>query len=121
VGGIVGAGAYARSRYLSNPHRRAMEVLRAQAAPGTTLVVGDQTLYEQLYPFLRRRYDVRLVETHDYLPDWEPRLAAASQAAQQLWICAGADSPLHGWAIERFPLLVDETLEEWRLSGWETR
>ena len=78
-------------------------------------------LYEQLFPFLHQRFKMRLVETHDYLPDWEARLAEVASTAGQLWIYAPSESALHLWASEQFPALADDRFDGWRLTGWRTR
>ena len=122
VGGILGFQAYTQSRYEASPHKEAMDLLTEQAEPGASLVTDDQFVYEQLYPFLRKRFRVRLVETHSYLPPWEPRLAeTVSPSSGQLWIYAAADSPLHEWPAERYSPITSHEFDGWRLSGWELR
>jgi hypothetical protein len=122
VGAVFGFQAYSQSRYEASPHREAMDLLAAGAEPGASLVTDDQFVYEQLYPFLHRRLHVRLVETHSYLPPWEPRLAeAATQSSGQLWIYAAADSPLHDWPAGRYSPLASHEFDGWRLAGWQAR
>ena len=122
VGAVAGFRAYAQSRYLASPHRPAMEMLAEQAAPGASIVADDQFIYEQLYPFLHRRFHLSLIETFDYLPPWAPRLKeAADQSAGQLWVYASADSPLHAWLAERYPSLTSHEFDGWVLSEWDTR
>jgi hypothetical protein len=85
-------------------------------------VTDDQFTYEQLYPFLHRRFRVRLVEPYDYLPPWEPRLAEiADQASGQVWVYALADSPLHSWLAQRYTPIASHEVDGWQLSGWDTR
>jgi uncharacterized membrane protein len=122
VGAVFGFRAYAQSRYLASPHRPAIEMLDEQAAPGASIVTDDQFIYEQLYPFLHRRFRLILIETFDYLPPWAPRLKeVADQAGGQLWIYASADSPLHTWPAEHYPRLARAEFDGWILSGWDTR
>jgi hypothetical protein len=122
VGAIFGFQAYTQSRYEASPHKAAMDRLAEGAEPGALLVTGDQLAYEQLYPFLHRRFRVRLVETHSYLPPWEPRLAeAVTRSSGQLWIYAPPDSPLHDWPAGRYSPLASHEFDGWRLAGWEPR
>jgi hypothetical protein len=122
VGAVFGFQAYSQSRYEASPHKGAMDLLTESAEPGASLVTGDQFVYEQLYPFLHRRFRVRLVETHSYLPPWEPRLAeAVAGSSGQLWIYAPADSALHDWPAGRYAPLTSHDFDGWRLAGWETR
>ncbi|MCL7452931.1 MAG: glycosyltransferase 87 family protein [Anaerolineae bacterium] len=123
VGGILGFQAYWDSRFAASPHRAAMDVLHQSAAPGSVVLTDDQEVFEQLYPFLHRRFQVMNVEPLDYLPPWEARLAevAAGRAAGELWLYAQEGSPLHDWLAARFPSLADHSLEGWRLTAWDTR
>jgi len=122
TGAIFGFQAYAQVRYDASPHRAAMELLQQQATPGALLVTDDQAVHEELYPFLHSRLTVRLLETHDWLPSWEPRLAAAAaEPPGQLWVYARAGSPLHGWLAGRYPAVTDRSFGDWRLTGWDTQ
>ncbi|MFN2290919.1 MAG: glycosyltransferase family 39 protein [Anaerolineae bacterium] len=126
VGGAFGFQAYWESRLAASPHRAAIEVLRTSAAPGAVVLTDDQEVFEQLYPFLHRRFQVMNVEPFDYLPSWEARLAevaeeAAGRAEGELWLYAHAGSPLHDWLAARFPPLASHDLDGWRLSAWDTR
>jgi hypothetical protein len=122
LGAIFGFRAYSQARYADSPHRTVMDLFTEQAAPGASLVTDEQFTYEQLYPFLHKRFRVSLVETHDYLPPWESRMAkAAAQPGGQLWVYAPADSPLHAWPADRYSPIASHELDDWRLSGWATR
>lgn len=126
VGVIYGFQAYWESRYTASPHQAAMDVLRESAAPGAIVLTDDQEVFEQLYPFLHRRFQVMNVEPLDYLPPWEARLAevaeeAAGRAQGKLWLYAQADAPFHDWLADRFPLLASHDLDGWRLTAWDTR
>ncbi len=121
-GGLFGFRAYAESQYAASPHRAAMDWLAEEAAEGASLVADEQLTYEQVYPFLHKRFRVRLVETHDYLPPWEPRLAEeAARSGGQLWVYAPADSPLHDWLAERYAAVDRYEFDDWLLSGWDTQ
>jgi hypothetical protein len=99
-----------------------MDLLTTQAAPGATVVVDDQTTYEQLYSSLHGRFRLTEVETFDYLPPWEPRLAAtAAQSNGQLWVYDPVESPLHEWLAGRFQPLASQEFDGWRLTGWKTQ
>ena len=119
AGGVAGFRAYWQARYQASPHHAAMEMLSASAAPGASVVVDEQEVYEQLYPYLHRRFAVRSVETHDYLPAWEPRLEAASRKAGELWLYARAGSPLYAWLATHRSLLSEHDFDGWVLSAWE--
>jgi hypothetical protein len=120
AGGVAGFRAYWAARYEADPHHDAMQALLDQAAPGSTIVVDDQEVYEHAYPYLHAHFDVRDVEVRSYLPPWEPRLAeAAAAAGGELWIYAAADSPLHDWPAGRFPPLARYELDGRVLSGWD--
>ncbi len=122
VGAVLGFQAYYASRYAANPHRPAMEVLASQAPDGVWVIVDGQDVYENLYPYLHKRFNLRDIETYTYLPPWEPRLAeAAEQSSGQLWVYAPADSPFHAWLADRYPHLASHEFDGWRLSGWDTR
>ncbi|MGQ9598971.1 MAG: hypothetical protein ACUVWZ_06100 [Anaerolineae bacterium] len=121
AGVVVGLDAYTQSRYMASPHRPAMETLIAEAVPGSSVVTDDLFLYEQLVPFLRKRFHFRLVETFDYLPSWEPRLAQVADQAQQVWVYASAGSPLHTWLARHYPSIARYEFDGWALSGWDTR
>lgn len=122
LGLVFGFRAYYQSRYAANPHRPAIEVLTDQASRGAWVVVDDQEVYEHLVPFLYKRFDVVDIETHDYLPPWEPRLAeVVARSSGQLWIYVPAESPFHAWLADRYPSLASYEFDAWRLSGWDTR
>jgi hypothetical protein len=122
VGAVFGFQAYAQSQYLNSPHRSAIDLVTDQATPGASLVTDEQLTYEQLYPFLRKRVHVSLVETYDYLPPWESRIAdLAVHAGDQLWVYAPAESPLHAWMADEYPPVASHQLGGWLLSGWDTR
>ena len=122
VGSILGVQAYTRSRFEASAHRPAMETLRDQAAEGAWVVVDEMETYEELYPFLRSQFHLGLIETLDYLPDWQPRLSgSASRSPGQLWLYARIDSAMHAWLAERYPPIASYDLDGWRLSGWKTR
>jgi hypothetical protein len=122
LGLVVGFDAYYQSRYAASPHRPAMELLIDQVPAGAHVVVDAQEVYEHLVPFLHKRFELLDIETHDYLPPWEPRLAdAAGRSGDQLWVYAPVDSPLHVWLAERYPSLASHEFDGWRLSGWDTR
>ncbi|MGC9335982.1 MAG: hypothetical protein ACP5JJ_17690, partial [Anaerolineae bacterium] len=106
--------------------RRAMEVLRESAATGAVVLTDDQQVFEELYPYLHRQFQVRNIESHDYLPPWELRLAAVAEEAGDrgegtLWLYAREGSPLHDWLAARFPSLASHDLEGWRLTAWDTQ
>jgi hypothetical protein len=120
VGGVAGFRAYAQSRYEASAHRPAMEMLKAQAVPGASVIVAEQRTYEEVYPFLHDRFRVRLVETYDYLPPWQERLAAVAEAAEgQLWLYAPANSPLQAWLETRYAPILSYEFDGWLLSGWQ--
>jgi hypothetical protein len=122
VGAVAGYQAYTDSRYAASPHRPAMEALAEHALLGAPVVTDDLSAYEHLYPYLRRRHSLSLVETHDYLPPWQPRLeAVATRSAGELWLYAPPDSPLHEWLSERYPQLASYQFDGWMLSSWDTR
>jgi hypothetical protein len=119
---FLGIRAYGATRYRDSPHRTAMDALTRQGEPGATVLAADQLSYEQLYPFLHDRFNMALVETHDYLPPWEPRLAeTAAESFTQLWIYAPSGSPLHVWPVDHYPMLASQDFGDWRLTGWNTR
>jgi hypothetical protein len=119
AGGVAGFRAYWQARYEASPHRAAMETLAASAPPGASVVVDEQEVYEQLYPYLHRRFQVKSVETHDYLPAWEPRLEESAREAGELWLYARAGSPLYGWLAAHRTLLSERDFDGWVLSAWE--
>jgi hypothetical protein len=122
VGIVFGFRAYVDSTYAKSPHRPAMDLLTEQATAGASLVTDDQFTYEQLYPFLHKRFRVSLVETHDYLPPWEPRLTEiAAGAGEQVWVYAPVGSPLHSWFAEHYTPITSHDRDGWQLSGWDTR
>lgn len=122
VGTVFGFRAYAESTYAKSPHRPAMDLLAEQAAPGASLVTDDQFTYEQLYPFMRKRLRMSLVETFDYLPPWETRLAEiAGGTGEQVWAYAPVGSPLHSWLAEHYTPIASHDHDGWQLSGWDTR
>jgi hypothetical protein len=122
VGAFAGFQVYVDARYEASPHRPAIEALNEQAASGASMVTDDLSAYEHLYPYLRGRYTLSLVETFDYLPPWQPRLEAiATGAAGELWLYARLDSPLHAWLSARYQPLASHQFDGWLLSGWDTQ
>jgi hypothetical protein len=122
LGVVLGLRAHTQTHYVTSPHRPAMETLSQQAVPGASVVTDDLLAYEQLYPYLRARFHLNLVETHDYLPPWQPRLeATANRSSGELWVYAPADSRLHTWLASRYPPLATYESDGWRLSGWDTK
>jgi hypothetical protein len=119
AGGLAGFRAYWQARYQASPHHEAMERVVASAAPGASVVVDEQDVYEGIYPYLHRRFRVRSVETHDYLPPWEARLEEATREAGELWLYARAGSPLYGWLAAHRSLLTEHQIEGRVLSAWE--
>jgi hypothetical protein len=115
------ASAYYQNRLAVSPYGPMVEALRAEAAPGARLVVGDQDAFDATYAFLHSRLDVTSVQTDWWFPDWQPRLARAVAGHSQTWLYAPADSPLHAWLAERYPPLASRELDGWLLSGWDTR
>lgn len=121
VGAVAGFRAYSQGRYEVSPHRPAMETLKSQAEAGATVVVDDQTTYEQLYPFLHTGFRLTEVETFDYLPPWESRLEKViAGAAGPVWVYAPAGSPLHAWMAERYRPLTTLEFDSGRLIEWDT-
>jgi hypothetical protein len=119
-GALAGFGAYRESRYATSPHRPAMEVLGGSDAAGATLVTDDLAVYENLYPYLRSNLSLVLVETFDYLPPWDNRLAAiVADASGPVWIYASSESPLHIWMSDRYPPLATQGFGDWKLSEWD--
>jgi hypothetical protein len=120
VGATAGITAYAEIQYLASPHRPALTLLEDHAEPSDTLTTDLQDTYEHLYPPLHRRMAVRLVETYDWLPPWQDRLAAVTnQVEGDLWVYSAPDSPLQSWLEERFTMLDAHDLDDWRLSQWD--
>jgi hypothetical protein len=119
--------AYYQGRLAASPQRPLVQALAASAAPGARLVIGGaqadgvQEVFDGAYAFLQRRFDVTSVQTDDYYPDWQPRLAQAAQGHTQTWIYAPPDSPLHAWMAAHYPALSSQDLDGWRLSAWDTR
>jgi len=121
AGAVLGLPAYAQSRYEASPHRPAIDILRREAEPGASLVVGEMETYEALYPFLRKQLRLSLIETNDYLPAWEPRLAAHVEGAQgRFWLYAPPDSAMNGWMSGHYRSVTSYDLGGWLLSSWET-
>jgi hypothetical protein len=122
VGGWFGFQAYRQARYEASAHRPAIETLKARAAPGATLVTDDLVAYEGLYPFVHSDLDLRLIETFDYLPPWQPRLAeAVAGAGGPLWLYTRTDSPLYDWLLVHRPRLDSYQFDGWQLSAWDTQ
>ena len=122
AGAILGFHAYAAKAYDDSPHKPAMDILAAQAAPGESVVTDEQTSYEHLYPHLRDRFQIRIVETNDWLPPWQARFEELVQESQgTLWVYAASDSPLHGWLDLRYTVVASYEFDGWRLSEWDTR
>ena len=127
--------AFFQNRLEANAHQPATETLWAQAAPGSRVVVGGdepsdaQGVFDEIYAFLQRRFDVTSVQTDWWFPDWQPRLENAVASYDQTWIYAPAGSPLHDWMAERYPPLQPGSgqvpagyeFDGWALSGWDTR
>ncbi len=121
VGAVAGLRAYSQGRYEASQHRPAMETLKEQGQAGTTVIVGEQTTYEQLYPFLRSRFRLAEIETFDYLPPWEPRLAEViAGSSGPVWVYAPAESPFHDWMAGQFRPLATYDYGSWRLTEWDT-
>jgi hypothetical protein len=120
-------GAYYQNRLAASPHRAMLEALGNQAQPGARVVVGGdepsgaQNVFDETYAFLQRRFDVSSVQTDWWYPDWQPRLAEAIGGHAQTWVYAPADSPLHAWLAEHYPLIADHDFNGWRLTGWDTQ
>jgi hypothetical protein len=122
VGLIAGFRAYADQRYAASPHRPALEALRQHVAPGVPVVTDDLLVYEHLYPYLRGQNPLSLVETHDYLPPWQPRLeAVAAGSSGELWLYALPGSPLADWLSAHYQPLSSYQFYGWLLSGWDTQ
>jgi hypothetical protein len=128
IGAVLGFSALAQTQYDASPHQPAMEVLREEAVSGATIVTDDLSAFEQLYPHLHSEYQFELVETHDYLPPWQPRLEAlAAQAQGRLWLYTQAGSPLRDWLAERYGPPATYQLgsvggvDSWQLSTWDTQ
>ena len=119
--------AYYENRLAINDHRALVEVLRSEALPGARVIVGGdeesgaQGVFDDVYAFLQRQFDVTSVQTDWWYPDWEPRLARAVRGHEQTWLYAPPDSPLHAWLEERYDPIASNDLDGWRLSGWDTR
>ena len=121
VGAVAGFQAYAQGRYEASPHRMAMDRLKGQAEAGATVIVDDQTTYEQLYPFLHTGFRLAEVETFDYLPPWESRLAKViAGASGPVWVYAPVQSPLHAWMAQTYQPLVTFEFDSQRLIKWDT-
>jgi hypothetical protein len=128
IGAALGFRAYAQTQYEASPHQPAIEVIGEEALPGATIVTDDLSAFEQLYPYLHSEHQLELVETHDYLPPWQPRLEALATRAQgRLWLYTQDDSPLHDWLAERYgppatyQLGSVSGVDSWQLSAWDTR
>jgi hypothetical protein len=128
IGAVLGFRAYAQTQYEASPHQPAMEVIGEAALPGAIIVTDDLSAFEQLYPYLHSEYQLELVETHDYLPPWQPRLEALAARAQgKLWLYTQAGSPLHDWLAERYAppatyqLGSVSGIDSWQLSAWDTQ
>ena len=119
--------AFYESRLAVSPHRPAIETLKAEALPGSRVLVGGdeasraQDVFEATYPFLRRLFDIASVQTDWWYPDWEPRLEEAVSGQAQTWLYAPAGSPLHAWLAGRYPPVASYEFDGWQLSGWDTR
>jgi hypothetical protein len=123
----IAYSAYYENRLAINEHRAVVEVLRSEAQPGALVIVGGdeesgaQGVFDDVYAFLQRQFDVTSVQTDWWYPDWEPRLARAVRGHEQTWLYAPPDSPLHTWLDERYAPLATYDLDGWQLSGWDTR
>jgi hypothetical protein len=124
AGGAAGSRAYWLARYEASPHHDAIEVLldptAKEGGSGGLVVVDEQVVYEELYPYLRAHLDLQAVEAQSYLPPWEPRLAAAAAEADgSFWIYASDASPLHAWAAERCTPQAHYEFASYLLTGWD--
>jgi hypothetical protein len=119
--------AYYQNRLTTSPHRAAVEVLRNDALPGARVVVGGdeasgaQRVFDDTYAFLQKQFDVTSVQTDWWYPDWESRMARAVRGYDQTWLYAPADSPLYGWLDERYTLIATQEMDDWQVTGWDTR
>lgn len=124
IGGVAAFRAYWLTRYQASPHHAAMQTLLEATAtdpgPRPGVVVDQQEVYEQLYPYLHAHVDLWVVEPHSYLPPWEPRLAEVTAGDHaELWLYARDDSPLYAWLAARFPALERYDFDGWQLSAWD--
>ncbi|MCL4832147.1 MAG: hypothetical protein KJZ86_06885 [Caldilineaceae bacterium] len=92
--------AYAASRLAAHPCREAVELLQAEAEwPERLVVTEEAALWEQFYPWLRQRYDLRIVD--DYQPDQDPaqvasqRLGRLAVDSPAFWFVDSLDAPGH--------------------------
>jgi hypothetical protein len=129
--GLVAApfaySAYYENRLAASDHRAMVETLRSEAQPGARVIVGGdeesgaQGVFDNVYAFLQRKFDVTSVQTDWWYPDWEPRMERAVGGYEQIWLYAPPDSPLHAWLDEHYTPIATYDLDGWRLSGWDTR
>ncbi len=116
--------AYYHSRLAVSPYRPMITTLTAEAASGARVIIGGdepnnaQGVFDAVYPFLQRRFDVTSIQTDWWFPDWQPRLAEAIKAHAQAWLYAPAGSPLHTWLAERYTPLARHEFDGWLLTGW---
>ncbi len=119
--------AYYHNRLTVSPHRPMIETLAAEAAPDARVVIGGdepsgaQGVFDAVYPFLQRRFDIISIQTDWWFPAWQPRLADAVKGHAQTWLYAPADSPLHAWLAERYSPLARHEFDGWLLTGWDTQ
>jgi hypothetical protein len=72
--------AYSTTRYEAEEYRPVIEVIQARSTKGeAALILNEQQLYQQLYPFLWRSVDIYLA------PDVD-RLSAMVTAHDELWL-----------------------------------
>ncbi len=90
--------AYADSRLAAHPCREAVEFLQKEAEWPERMIATEQSeAWEQFYPWLRRNYDIRLID--GYRPDAEPaqvigeKLAALGEETAGFWWLAMGDKP----------------------------
>ena len=99
LGAAPAAGrAYAEARLAAHPCREAVALLQAEADwPERVVATAQPDAWEQFYPWLRTRYELRIID--DYRPDVDPRLVVterlAALGAQEgaFWWLALGDGP----------------------------
>ncbi len=118
--------AFYQNRLSVSPYRPLIETLTAEATPHARVIIGGdepadaQGVYDAVYPFLRRRFDVTSVQTDWWFPAWQPRLERAVAGYDQVWLYAPKDSPLHTWLAERYRPVARYEINGWLLTGWDT-
>ena len=90
--------AYADSRLAAHPCREAVELLQVQSEWPERMIATEQSdAWEQFYPWLRKSYDLRLID--GYRPDAQPaqviaeKLAALGQETGAFWWLALGNRP----------------------------